>query len=605
VFLKNSYSMMLSLCFLALTVSQALAGMPGFEEDPESSPPMSTELFSDMKLTPKQNLAVMLGRDVGTGSNTFAGSDKVTLRWPNARVPFTIDCSLENMPSALRAIRLAMNQWEAKTCLRFVPRTNEKDYLEFFRNTHCWGHVGRIGGKSQISVGHGCDYEHVMVHEIGHAVGFWHEQNRMDRDNYVTVHWENIEEWVKSAFDKVKDSDDYGVPYDYASIMHYPWHAFSKNGKDTMTPKKPVTKQPYIELSDKDALQTNRMYQCSAMMPQASTSSCIDRDPPSSCNAWAANNGCRTSSYVLKNCAKTCNSPVCDTNAICKDERAQCKDWADWGHCTRNPTVMWLCVKSCAPRCQGVATTPQPQPPTQPPVKSTLPPVTGGPLPTTKTGGVKLGTGLLCLDKHPDCAKWAGWGECTRNPGYMLKNCKLSCNQTDCDRGIQKPPGTCNEPLGMAWDGNSWKIPDSAIRADSVLRPGSSWAASGHNARLYLHDDHTNKRIAAWCVASWDDFRKNPFIQVDLGRRRSIQYIATQGRDKYFERVSQYKISYSNDGTNFQPYMENGQEKLFDGNCDHFTPILNKFENRITARYVRLYPTKANYPCIRMEFYGC
>ena len=69
---------------------------------------------------------------------------------------------------------------------------------------------------------------------------------------------------MKSAFDKVKDSDDYGVPYDYASIMHYPWHAFTKNGKNTMTPKKPVAIQPYIALSDGDALQTNRMYQCAS-----------------------------------------------------------------------------------------------------------------------------------------------------------------------------------------------------------------------------------------------------------------------------------------------------------------------------------------------------
>ena len=69
---------------------------------------------------------------------------------------------------------------------------------------------------------------------------------------------------VKSAFDKVKDSDSYGVAYDYASIMHYPWHAFSKNGKDTMTPLRHVAKQPYIELSAGDAQQTANMYKCSS-----------------------------------------------------------------------------------------------------------------------------------------------------------------------------------------------------------------------------------------------------------------------------------------------------------------------------------------------------
>lgn len=57
---------------------------------------------------------------------------------------------------------------------------------------------------------------------------------------------------------------DYGVPYDYASIMHYPWTAFSKNGKKTLEPIRPLNgKTPYVRLSDDDALQARRMYKCS------------------------------------------------------------------------------------------------------------------------------------------------------------------------------------------------------------------------------------------------------------------------------------------------------------------------------------------------------
>lgn len=71
---------------------------------------------------------------------------------------------------------------------------------------------------------------------------------------------------MKYNFEKRKwgtEVVDYNVPYDYSSIMHYPWTAFSKNGKETIQPIKDLNgKEPYIALSSDDALQANRMYSC-------------------------------------------------------------------------------------------------------------------------------------------------------------------------------------------------------------------------------------------------------------------------------------------------------------------------------------------------------
>ena len=52
--------------------------------------------------------------------------------------------------------------------------------------------MGRVGGKQTTSLGRGCAHHSIIVHELGHIVGFWHEQNRPDRDNYVDVLWDNI-----------------------------------------------------------------------------------------------------------------------------------------------------------------------------------------------------------------------------------------------------------------------------------------------------------------------------------------------------------------------------------------------------------------------------
>ena len=63
----------------------------------------------------------------------------------------------------------------------------------------------------------------VIAHEIGHAIGLFHEQMRHDRDKYVTVHKGNIMDRYERQFDVMKQDEykDFSKPYDYLSIMHY------------------------------------------------------------------------------------------------------------------------------------------------------------------------------------------------------------------------------------------------------------------------------------------------------------------------------------------------------------------------------------------------
>lgn len=93
----------------------------------------------------------------------------------------------------------------------------------------CWSWVGRIGGEQELSVGdHSssnayCLTRRVVIHELGHAIGFWHEHTRPDRDQFVTIIWENILPGKEIYFHKYShlQVDSLNVKYDYESIMHF------------------------------------------------------------------------------------------------------------------------------------------------------------------------------------------------------------------------------------------------------------------------------------------------------------------------------------------------------------------------------------------------
>ncbi|CAG2118933.1 unnamed protein product [Medioppia subpectinata] len=164
----------------------------------------------------------------------------------------------------------SMNQFSQHTCIKFRERlSDDKHYLRIFKGSGCYATIGKDEDNPEmVSLGEGCYFSGTIVHELMHTVGFYHEQNRSDRDDYITIHWQNINELYNEEFKKLRPEENQILtPFDYNSIMLYGPLSFSKDGQSmTMQPKhegftmKEVYDKPGLTAMDAKAI--NLLYKC-------------------------------------------------------------------------------------------------------------------------------------------------------------------------------------------------------------------------------------------------------------------------------------------------------------------------------------------------------
>lgn len=239
-----------------------------------------------------------------------------------------------------------------------------------------------------------------------HAIGFWHEQSRNDRDSHVKINTHNIQRGMEYNFLKYSlyKIDHLKAAYDTCSVMHYGAYAFSRNRQPTISK---TSSRDKCELGQRngfskiDLEKINRLYECEGTgntggggggsvvtteTPVKPDMTC--RDTHKYCADWAKAGECKSNpAWMLKGCPVACDE--CENE--CADHNSHCSSWKARGECKKNAPYMNIyCAKSCE-----VCNT----------------------------------TGKQCKDEGKDCKYWATQRYCKdpRYKNYMKLRCKKSC----------------------------------------------------------------------------------------------------------------------------------------------------------------------------------
>jgi len=156
--------------------------------------------------------------------------------WPNGVVDYEFDGNV-TADNRVR-MRNAMALWSAVAQVTWVEHGGTFGcglfYCVHIQNSNENNSaVGRQFFRQTINI-FNWTLPFIIAHELAHALGFWHEQSRTDRDTFVRIEWAHIQPGEEHNFDIASGSGRYG-PYDFDSVMHYGQFDFSRDGQRTIT----------------------------------------------------------------------------------------------------------------------------------------------------------------------------------------------------------------------------------------------------------------------------------------------------------------------------------------------------------------------------------
>ncbi|XP_043989360.1 LOW QUALITY PROTEIN: contactin-associated protein-like 2b [Gambusia affinis] len=154
-----------------------------------------------------------------------------------------------------------------------------------------------------------------------------------------------------------------------------------------------------------------------------------------------------------------------------------------------------------------------------------------------------------------------------------------------------------------AWSA-SRKCDDSLVTA----LPIKSFNSSSEYGRGYAAAFAKLNRVQG--AGGWSplDTNRYQWLQVDLGSRKQVVSIATQGRYRSSDWTSQYQLLYSDTAKNWRPYLKDGNIWTFKGNNNSEDVVREELQHAIVARYIRfipLYWSQKGRIGVRLELYGC